>query len=408
MPINKRTRERTCITSYTDCIKYDGPDIPCIGLYNGDYINQIIAVIADKICKLSQPLDISSLTIQCLLDNFNGLKEPINKSITSYFQLLIDNDCNIKELIDLISERIDGISNTNLVLDLKCLAIPDAFGNTTYSTQSVLQTLINETCSHKLNLISLNGTVVSLQSQINAITPYTEPTLTSCVYTAQPTSQALQLLASNYCTYKVKVGDAGEIDTAISRQCAGLNTLFVANANFIQAPTSLADSDNNQWITICNLLGRVTALEACACKVKCEDVKIGFEVELNDDGDAITLHYTSVMGTFIPTGFTDTGSTLTITDEFGHERKYYNLLVSQNGTSPSLDITPFNTTKPLTLCLEVTLASAGLTCVKCECRTYYLNDPSCPVCKVCVGSGTGEVVLVYETTSITPNPAPII
>jgi len=399
MPINKREKQRDCITSYTNCIKYDGPDIPCIGVYNGDYINQIICVIVDKICQLTTPMDISSISTQCLLDQFN-IQEPGNKNIATYLQLLIDNDCSLKELIDGINKRIDDLNDTNLALDLKCLSVADAFGNVTYTVQSILQVLINETCTHKLQLSSIGGTIISLQSQIDAIPIYTEPVLSSCVYTAQPLSQAVNLLATNYCTYKNKVGSLVQIDTAIGRQCSNLNVSFIGDANFIQAPTTLADSDNNQWIAICSALNRLTALEACACKVKCEDIKIGFEVAINEDGTGITLHYTSVMGTFIPTGFVDTLSTLTINDEFGHERVYTGLNVVQNGFSPELDITPFNTTKPLTLCLKVTMAGPGLTCVICECRTYFTNDPSCPVCKVCVGSGTGEVVIVYSVNTI--------
>ena len=93
---------------------------------------------------------------------------------------------------------------------------------------------------------------------------------------------ALNIIASDYCTYKGILGTLANIQTAIGRQCAGLNTQFASDAKFIQSPTSQAHTINNLWLTVCDLRARLVTLEGCACKITCKDVLVGFSVTFND------------------------------------------------------------------------------------------------------------------------------
>jgi hypothetical protein len=221
--------------------------------------------------------------------------------------------------------------------------------------------------------------------------------LASCLYSGtRPLNQAVTLLASDYCTYKTNLGTIAEIQTAIGRQCSGLNTLFTTDANFIQAPTSLAHSENNQWITICNLLGRITALEACACKFTCNDIQIGFTTTFNDD-DTVTLSFTPGAGSNIPVGFIDCGSILTIKNDNGVSTLPISVIVAQNGQTIDVDISMFQSGEYLTFDLNSKLCKEDIQCDKCTSKVVRNTSGCCLI----TNSGLTPLTIIYKTCGIT-------
>lgn len=385
-----------CITTSVGCIQWDLPAIPCLGIETGDTLDEITFAITKKICELSSPLDLSNVSVQCLVDKLNAV-EPLNKTIPTYLQLIIDNECKLSDLITAIQNQIDDIINPSLVLDLKCLNVNDSFGNPLpYTIQTVLQSLITEACNIRNQIAGLNGSITDLQQQIDALpAPYTEPLLTSCVYTARPTSTALNLLASDYCTYKTVVGTSSDIQTAIGRQCSSLDEDFVADANFIQSVTNLAQSENNQWVVLCNMYNRIIALEACACKVTCKDIILGFTTTFNDDS-TVTLKFTSGSGAYIPTGFTDCGSTITIKNDNGVSTSPISIVIAQEASTIDLDISMFQAGEYLTFNLDAHLCSSSFNCSKCYSKVVRNTSGCCLV----TNNGTDNITIIYKTCGL--------
>ena len=165
----KNKIEFNCVKSFPQCIQWNLGDIPSLGIVNGDYLDEMIYAIVNKLCDLSDPLDLSTLSLQCLIDKLD-ITEPTPRNIQTIFQLLINNDCSLKDLIDNLQDQINDINTSTLVLDLKCLAQFDVYGNPLpYDLKSVLQSLINEVCSLRTEVNYLNVVVVDLQTQINNI-----------------------------------------------------------------------------------------------------------------------------------------------------------------------------------------------------------------------------------------------
>lgn len=384
-----------CIKQYTQCIEWNLGDIPCLDIKNGDTLDLLTFAIVNKLCELSIPLDLSKVSIQCIIDKL-GATEPLTKTITSYLQLVIDNECKLKDLIDLVNARIDGIA-TGIVVDLKCLATLDAFGNPIpYTEQTVFQLLINNSCTLKTQVASLFLSITNLQNQLNNLpAAYTEPLLTTCIFTSKTTSQGVVLLASDYCAYKIKVGTDAEISTAIGRQCSTLNVDFVSNPNFIQAPTSLADSVNNMWILACDQYTRLKALEACACKFTCKDITIGFITTFNT-GDTVTLKFTSGAGTSIPVGFTNCGSMLTIKNDKGVTTAAIPVIIAQEGESIPIDISMFNNGEYLTFNLDAHLCGNGITCEKCISKVVRNTSGCCAI----TNTGIVPTTIIYKTCGL--------
>lgn len=386
-----------CVTVYPKCIVWNLPDIPCLGIKTRDTLDEITFAITKKICEISQPLDLSSVSAQCLKDKL-GIELPFNKTIANYLQLLIDNQCTLVDLIKAIQDKLDDITNPTLILNLRCLEFNDPGGNPlTYNVKDALQLLINEACAIRNSIISLNGAIVATNIRIdNLPIPYTEPTISSCLYTGtRPLNTATTLLASDYCIYKTNLGTILDIQTAIGRQCSGLNTLFATDANFIQTPSNLAHSDNNQWIAICKAFARLDALEACACKFTCNDIQIGFTTTFNDD-KTVTLQFTSGAGSNIPVGFVDCGSILTIKNDNGVTTPPINVIVAQNGQTVDVDVSLFEQGEYLTFDLNSKLCKENIHCDKCTSKVVKNTSGCCLI----TNTGTSAVTIIYKTCGI--------
>ena len=384
-----------CIKTYPRCIEWDLPPIPCLGIKTGDLLDEIVFAITRKICEIAGD-DLSTINVQCLVDKL-GAVEPLNKTIATYLQLIINNECTLADLITAINARIDGIVNISLILDLKCLATFDSFGNQLpYNEQTVLQSLITEACLIRNQIAGLTGAIANVNIRIdNLPTPYTEPKLTSCLYTNQPTSTALGLLASDYCAYKLVLGTVANIQTTIGRQCTGLNTQFAVNPNFIQFPTSQAHTINNLWVTVCDLRARLITLEGCACKITCKDILIGFTTIFNDD-KTVSLKFTGGAGTFIPVGYTDCGSTVTIKNDAGVSTSPINIIISQEGQTIDIDISMFEAGEYLTFSVEAAICGDGLNCNKCVTRIVKNTSGCCLI----TNSGIASLTITYKTCGI--------
>lgn len=377
-------------------ITWTGECIPCLGIKPDQNLNVVTAIIANKVCELAAPLDLSTLSLQGALDIFNT-PEPANRTLTNVLQLCLDNEVGLKELIDNIQDQIDGISTTHLVLDLKCLKQVDSFGNTLpYTNQSVLQSLINEVCALDSSVADLSGKYTALKNKVDNldIPSGDEPLVTTCISGPKEVSLSLIDVANDYCEYKQDVGTATQIQTAIARQVAKFNTLMSGIQGWVvpSSPSnfSLAQSVSNMWLLLDNYFGRISANELC-CGSSCDDVVIGFVSSI--EGSSIILKFTSGAGTFIPIGFTDCGSILTITDELGTSTSV-NIVISQGGETDEIDLSMFSVGSVLDFNIDLKMCSANITCQKCINKNVKYVNSSC-----CVISNTGSepITVVYQT-----------
>lgn len=102
-------------------IIWNGPNIPCIQLCKGDTVSEVVYKIASEVCCIIDNLDVSTLSYECIIDK---AKTYGNVDLFLLFQLLLNNDCKIK---DLLNAKIDANDTTELLvdsLDLKCFLQP--------------------------------------------------------------------------------------------------------------------------------------------------------------------------------------------------------------------------------------------------------------------------------------------
>jgi len=373
------------------CVTWNGPSIPCLDICHDEVLTDVVWAIADKVCKIAHDIDLSTLDIHCLLDLCTSCPE--EKTIKTIIQLLLDNQCKLKELIDdiVLNPEVDVTLNVNL----RCLKVFDDFGNEIpQDFNQTIQSIINELCNHKTRIETLEAEVIDLQNQIDDIdvTPLVdEPTITTCLTSPKPTSQAVIAIATDYCTYKAAVGSITDIQLAMAQQCPDLNTLFAATPGWNLSPTNQAHSLSNLWIAYCNLLSRVTLIEDTCCSANCDSVKIGFITTFNDN-QTVTLSFTPGSGSNIPASFEDCGSELTITNQ-NNITFTVPVEIIQGGDSDDIDVSMFTNGDTLTFNLKAKMCSDTITCEKCYGKVVkYIAG-----CCVITNTSDAPITITYQT-----------
>jgi hypothetical protein len=395
-PTNSSKSKDTCISTSSNCIIWEGSDITCIDLCNGDTISDVTYKLGIKLCDFIDDFDFSSFDLSCIAPEG---PEP-EKTLLKILELLRDKTCELESIIDGL-DLSPTVDFPVLDVNLKCLAITDGSGNVLNddSNEEIVQAIIDEVCELRDDVDTLETEVDDHEERITALeeAELEIPEVSSdCVFVGTKSiDEAYEALDADYCNLKSSIGEPEDISAAIGQQC-DLPAL-VGDPSFIVSPTNLAESFNNLWLAYCNLLSRVTLIEETCCAVGCDDVKVGFSTTFNSDS-TVTLNFNAGTGTTIPAGFEDCGSILTITDTAGNSIAVA-LTITNNYTSPDIDLTSFTPGSTLTFSLDLKMCADGITCQKCITKTVQYAGSEC--CEIC-NNGSDDILIVYKVL-LNPN-----
>lgn len=399
----KNSNSSTPCTSATSstCVTWTGQSIPSLGIQSGQTMTDTLYKVACAVVDITKELDLSTIDLSCLIDKTPIL--PNNKSVRLILQLLLDNQCTLKTLID---QATGGASILpEVVVNMRCLTVFDDFENAIpQDLNQTLQSLVNQVCTSVTDIALLKNTIANLQQQIDnipVVPQYVEPSIVTCITpTPKPTSIQVPIVIQDYCNYKAVVGQVTDVQQAVARQPQGLNGLLGTVDGWILNPQNLAQSENNMWLLASNLLSRISSIENNCCKSTCKDIILSMLITPNSDGDAITITFSTVLGTNIPNGFLDTGdSILTITDS-NNNFVQYPIIVSEDAKQGPFSFNGLNVSSPLTASVSASLSSGTLVCEKCVGKLFSPSS-SCPVCLVTGSGTTGATTIVYSAPSST-------
>src|SRR5210317_1188137 len=85
-------KKDNCTPTSSNCVVWQGPDIPCIKLCKGDSITDVVYNFAMSYCDLLQQLDPSKYDLSCLNDSSCP-----PESFDALIQLLIEKICDIEK-----------------------------------------------------------------------------------------------------------------------------------------------------------------------------------------------------------------------------------------------------------------------------------------------------------------------
>ena len=147
---------------------------------------------------------------------------------------------------------------------------------------------------------------------------------------------------------------------------------------------------------MCDLRERLITLEGCACKITCKDILIGFTTTFNED-KTVSLKFTGGAGTFIPVGYADCGSSITIKNDIGLTTIPVSITIEQDKSTVDIDISMFEAGEYLTFSVDAAICGNGINCNKCVSKVVRNTSGCCLI----TNKGITPLTLTYKTCGIT-------
>ena len=122
---NCNDKKKGCITTSSECVIWQGPNISCINLCTGDTISTVVATLAEELCSILNQLDVDA-NIDCIADYID---ESDNVAWTETNQAALEH---IKSGDATLSEHIEFIYKV-LCLALDCCDKEDRPPHDTHS-----------------------------------------------------------------------------------------------------------------------------------------------------------------------------------------------------------------------------------------------------------------------------------
>lgn len=386
-----------CIPTPSSCVEWNGGDIEFLGICDGDSLNNLLWEVINKLEEIAGE-DLSSFDIDSLLDICNQ-NAPQEITILNILNVLKNNQICLKDFIDNLSEQLAELLNTQSVnVNLKCYEQVDNIGNSLSITRDQLdQLIIDNLCSHKQRLDSVEGSIVNLQSQINNLDLTPDPiemNVATCVDpVVAPVSSQLVTVAQDHCDLQDATGNPADIASAMAQTPGTDNTRYGLISGWILTPANQAETINNLILKIAFLEEAIRTMQATCCALTCDDIELGFTAVYNEDADGIIIRFTFGAGTSIPAGVEDQGSHGTITDIDGNSVDF-NIEI-ENNAEEEVIIAGLNVTAPLTIKITAVMGTSTLTCQQCLTRT--VAQAACKYCEYTVtGTEGSSVTIVYE------------
>jgi hypothetical protein len=386
-PVRSSSNSENCVPISSNCVVWQGPDLPCLHLCKGDSVSDVVYKVAVEICNFKTDLGLSDVDIQCLLDVCETTPEP-SITLANILQLLVDKVCCLSDIVNNLPSPGNNYVEPTLPLPA-CLYIPNGTGGfiTELKLDEYVQRVASVLCDINSQVIDNTAELANHEERITALENATTPALSvyNCLTSSvEDVQTAVEGIANTLCTYLPVIGTVPDLLVAQTRQCiTGANDSLSTGGTMASLPgwnntvSNLAQSIQNLWITVCDMRQAVLDLKNC-CAVDCTQFILGFNTAQDGTRQLITLTFNAL--TTIPSGFANcpTLSTVVITDEDGHI--YSNTLdLVTEATNPSgitYDITTagFNTATAYTITVTGCITKDGYTCSKTA--TGYLPAPT--------------------------------
>jgi len=422
-----------CVNTSSDCVIWQGPNLPCIDLCQGDSISNVIAKLCEELLSLSRSSGGGGATLQLArvnqagLQNKEGQQASIANSETELQNLIIENVVQARlanqsdfdqedvrntpiSLPEVLQYQDPNTSTIVRALPLQQYAI--LLGTRISQTTSEILTLQGQVANHEGRIVSLEST-----EKRNKQNPTEKQIVPVCVGTPgrlTNVSTALTSLEQAFCGLQQGTGPKSDLAASIGYQDASLNSQTRLNGSgtmsaitgWVNSPQNLAQSFSNAWLTINDMRNAVVSLIDDVIPTACKDITYNFFGNVLGTAGASTGINMNFTQSSIPKSFYDCdrsqGSKITITDSSGSSQTFHKQIhqlqntqagvtlhtTSLDAASPTFSVeTQFcftngqgsecaNTiTKLLTsidICPILTLGTPGLTSVSWTVNAQYL------------------------------------
>ena len=276
-----------CSPISSNCVIWQGPDIPCIKLCRGDTISDVINKLAIELCNIMDLLDVNGYDLSCF-----DLASCKPQNIQELIQFLIERICAL-EAVDAAAAATPtttvnparSTSADTLVTVAPCFIV----GTTTVMTiVEYAQAMGTRICGIIDQITIINNQIGNLDIRVTALetapTPvFTMPSISvdctlSTIIVAPGTytiTEVLDALVNDntygYCALTSTTGLPSAILAAVQSQCiVDTDASLVYGTPFsvaylgqwvpIASTNTVADAINNIWIALCDVDQYVSSL----------------------------------------------------------------------------------------------------------------------------------------------------
>lgn len=390
-PYRSNTDKENCSPVSSNCVTWQGPDLPCINLCKGDSVSDVVYKLASELCAIKDLTDISTVDFSDLLDLCSTSPTP-EATIAAILQLIIDKVyCSVDDLNrttgDLTARTSNLYEEPTLILPA-CLQYNDPVSGIPV-TELVLSEYVlriaQQFCQlsgvvtiHTAQIANHETRIVALENAPGYVPPQVTPDCTyGTVVAGVPTEMnvLLENMDSQFCSLTQVLGSLTDLSNVSARQCPNLNSIDALSqpgtmsglTGWNTTVANMAQSLQNLWLTVCDMRSAIYSIRGC-CDPDCSTFILGYSTAEDNTRTLITLTFNAL--TVIPSGFSNCPllSTFTITDGVGNTFTDTFDLVSEstNPTGITFDITSagLNTALPYTITVDGCITSGGNTCQK--------------------------------------------
>lgn len=403
LPTKSNTADKGCSPVSSNCVIWQGPDLSCINLCNGDAVSDVVYKLATQLCTIQTSLDLSTLDLSCLVSFCSATNPaPTTKTLSAVLDFIIDKVCCLNTTIANLPNGGNTYTEPNLALP-SCLQYADpATGQTITQLVHNQYTLRlgNQFCTLKATVDGHTTTLATYNTRITALEnapSVTLPTVTpNCILPSTPTAMNLVLdeLEAQYCNLRSVLGTNAGLTAAVGQQCQNLATQnALSQPGYVSGltgwvPTSgdalsgtVAGAIKNLWVVLCDMRSAIYDLKNTAGTTDCSAFLLNFSAAANEARTQVTLFFSG--STVVPAGFancTAQGSKVTIKDTSGHIFTGYVDLVAAQTDSDGITYTvsgaSLNASQNYTVTVEGCVSKSGNTCSKVA--TFDVPLP-CPI-----------------------------
>tara|TARA_R110001592_G_scaffold255416_1_gene518997 strand:- start:45568 stop:49365 length:3798 start_codon:yes stop_codon:yes gene_type:complete len=363
-----------CTPVSSNCVIWQGPDIACINLCNGDTISSVVSKLATELCKLIDATcvcnpDLTGLDLNCLtVADPTNLVQVLNAVITKACTSATGTSTNL----NVSSRRV--ASDGNILLP-ECLYYNDEFGNpiTELPVNEFVVYLANQICNITSLIALVNNAIENFETRIGVLENCVLPckpqkdvitnVVSSCLFPGDSVLVSTLLLAieKDYCAFKTSVGTPQDIYNAIAVQGVFGTTKMLSSIStygslpdWVNAPANLSQANKDQWIVLNDLYSAVKDIQENFVDTGCKGLTNGFTYNVITDGSGvpinINLNFTS---TSWPTSYSDCGGStnVKVIDSLGNEiNQGVNIAQLQNESSgATISLSSLNVNNSLTV-----------------------------------------------------------
>jgi len=286
---------KPCSPISSNCVVWQGPDIPCIELCNGDTVSDVVFQMATELCNILDALKVSNYDLTCFSTLACGPQD-----FQALLQFLIDQICQLQsssstttvvsgstsEVKDPTTQQpilTRGVSDT-------CpdcvVTVPEEFVVNQRRTMQLVDyaTMMGEKISSIVTEMSLRNTqVADILSRVSTLESQPAPTFTVPSFTINcqigsllnGTTQQIdnlleQFINSVWCGYVSVTGNSTELTTAVAQACVTDASVSLAKGGTMAVEyagqwvpdasyDTVADAINNLWISLCDIFNYLSS-----------------------------------------------------------------------------------------------------------------------------------------------------